>query len=32
MLLKNPRERATYEDIAKYSEISTNFINIPGIS
>jgi hypothetical protein len=32
MLEKDPLKRATYEDFAKYPEISKNFINIPGLS
>ena len=31
MLEKDPLKRATYEEIAKYPEISQNFINIPGV-
>jgi hypothetical protein len=31
LLKKNPKDRASYKDIAKYQEISQNFINIPGL-
>ena len=31
MIKKDPKERAFYEDIVKYPEISQNFINIPGV-
>ena len=31
MLEKDPVKRVSYEDLAKYPEISEYFINIPGL-